>query len=34
MPPATYDELRATGLPMAIVLRDPTRVFVRRRADP
>ena len=30
MPPATYEELRAGGLPMRELLRDPMRVFVRR----
>jgi len=31
MPQATYERFRAEGLPMAVLLQDPVRVFVRRR---
>jgi 4-amino-4-deoxy-L-arabinose transferase-like glycosyltransferase len=32
MTPATFRELQAGGLPMTVVVQDPARVFVRRRA--
>ncbi len=31
MPPGVYQHLKSEGLPMTVVLQDPTRVFVRRR---